>query len=591
MPTQRENEIQLVSEAQKRGMTPDKIKEAVIQYRAQLGVKSQPQTAPTQTATATAEKPQGFGASVKEAFGQRKKQAEEAADLYGGKEQTLGESALQTAGAGLGFIGDVAFQGLRAITPKPVKEALSGATQAIAETPTAQRVIQGATQFAEAHPRATRNIKAGIDVLSALPPAKGASLGLQGVTKGVQTTVKGAEAVAKGVQTGVRAVKGATETAGDVLGVLKSTAKKGATAVKQAPMRLRTAAEKGAEEAATLAKQTPSVRKAVVNGIELRDAKLIETATDAEKEVFKDMVNQAKTYEIDRSSLSSADVAGNQLQKRVGEAQDLLRKRGAELGESVKGLKGEVVAVRQKILQRIREIPGLEDVRINNKGQLDFSKSRISQSLPAQKELNRYWSALKGRDAYRMHQLRQELFEILGGKKAGGMVLTASEEKAVNAIRQGIADALEEVSPTYKALNKDYAMVADPMARLNKFYKGLEGASDDILNEASGNLMRRLTSNAPSGSQLKQALNDLDYVLSQAGLDSGVNLQKLQEFQNALDRYYDIAKDTGFAGQVSLGVKKSGLMDLIDKGVAAVGDKLGASPEVKRKMIEELLGL
>jgi len=588
MSTQRELELQLVNEAQKRGMTPDKIKEAVQAYRAQSGIAPK-SSAPTASPKTPA--PAGFVQSVRESFGKRQEQVEKAADLYGGKEQTLGESALQTGGAAVGLLGDIAFQGIRAITPKPIRQALAGATEAVVKAAPVQAGIQKAQEFSEAHPRAARNIGAAFDVASAIPPVKGVGLGLQGVAKGVQTGIRGAEAVADVAKVGLKAVEKGIEAAKSTGGILRRGAEKTAQFVEQAPMRLKTAAEKAAEESVQLAKAAPEVRKAVINGIELRDANLIKQATEAEKDIFRDMVNQAKTFEMDRSSLSSADVAGNQLQRRIGQADELRKKVGAELGESVKGLKGEVVAVKQKILKRLQEIPGMRDVKVNNKGQLDFSKTTISLDKAAQNEISRVWTALKGRDAFRLHQLRQELFEMLGGKQKAQILLTETQEKGLESFRQGIADALEEVSPKYRNLNRQYAQVAEPMKRLRKFFRGLEGASEDILDEQSGNLLRRLTSNAPSAAQLRQAINDIDAVLANAGMESGISLQKLQDFQNVLERTLDITKDTGLAGQVSLGVRKGGLMGMLDKGVELIESKLGATSEVKRKMIEELLGL
>jgi len=70
MPTQRENEIQLVQSAQQRGMTPDKIKEVVTAYRAQSGIAS------AQTSTPAIPEPHkgasglaGFGAGVLKGIG------------------------------------------------------------------------------------------------------------------------------------------------------------------------------------------------------------------------------------------------------------------------------------------------------------------------------------------------------------------------------------------------------------------------------------------------------------------------------------------------------------------------------------------
>ena len=71
MATQRDLEIQLVKKAQERGMTPDKIKEAVVQFRAQKGATTQaPAVAPAQpTAPQGATGIKGFGAGILKGIG------------------------------------------------------------------------------------------------------------------------------------------------------------------------------------------------------------------------------------------------------------------------------------------------------------------------------------------------------------------------------------------------------------------------------------------------------------------------------------------------------------------------------------------
>lgn len=84
MPTQRELEIQLVQSAQQRGMTPDKIKEAVQAYRAQAGVAPSAPPVPT-----TAPVPQkSFGRKV--------------ADVFTGSTQKFGQTLGAAAGVATG---------------------------------------------------------------------------------------------------------------------------------------------------------------------------------------------------------------------------------------------------------------------------------------------------------------------------------------------------------------------------------------------------------------------------------------------------------------------------------------------------------
>jgi hypothetical protein len=168
--------------------------------------------------------------------------------------------------------------------------------------------------------------------------------------------------------------------------------------------------------------------------------------------------------------------------------------------------------------------------------------------------------------------------------------MTDTEDKAIDALRKGMADAIEGVSKDYKLINKEYATVAEPLKVLRKFYRGLEDAGADILDERAGVLLRRLTSNAPSGQNLRMAIEDLDAILTGAGKASGVDLRKLQDFSNLIDELYpEVVKKTGLAGQVGLGVKMGG-GGITERAIDFVSDLAQASPEYKRKVLKELLG-
>jgi hypothetical protein len=114
----------------------------------------------------------GFASDVKESFQNRLSTAEKASDLYGGKEQSLPESALQTAGAGAGLFADIGFAGLKALTPSPIKSAVGAGVEKIAMSPIGQGTAAALDEFSKTHPRAARNLKAMVDLLAVIPETK-----------------------------------------------------------------------------------------------------------------------------------------------------------------------------------------------------------------------------------------------------------------------------------------------------------------------------------------------------------------------------------------------------------------------------------
>lgn len=387
------------------------------------------------------------------------------------------------------------------------------------------------------------------------------------------------------------ATSGARKFVSDAGSVLKSKAQGVGRFAQELPERMDVAAKATKVAEKSLAAEKPIVQKAVQSGFSQREASTVANANLGEKRIFREMTNEAKKFTAGTSDKSSADVAGSYLQKRLNEADKIREEVGAKLGDAVKNIKGEVVASKVKVLARMEKVPGLQGIRLDNKGNLDFSNTTLSTALTKSErsQINSLYRAITGRDAFKLHQLRQEIFEILGGKQKAKVPLTDTQEKAFEAIRQGLADALETISPQYKKLNQQFAKVAEPMKNLRKFYRGLEDAGSDILDERSGVLLRRLTSNAPSAQNLKQAISQLDQILSENGKKSFIDLNKLQEFHNILEREYaDIVKDTGFAGQTAVGLRK-GAGTLFEKSMEVLGNVAGNTPDYRRKLLDDLL--
>ena len=366
--------------------------------------------------------------------------------------------------------------------------------------------------------------------------------------------------------------------------------------ISRAPSNLKTNLEASIASRKAAEAAPVEIKAAVKRGIAPRDAKLIQSATPEEKDIFNKMLSEAKSYETDRGAFDPATVGGSHLQGRISEAKKLADSIGGELGAVTGKLTGvEIPNASADVITRLQEVPGLKGLKIGEKGGLDFSRTSLASKLNAGEanQINTAFEHLQGGDVEKLHLFRQELFEYLGGKKKANIQTTDTVDKAFEAIRRGLGDSIDSVSPEYKALNKKYAQIADPLMRLKKFYRGLEGASYDILDERSGILMRRLTSNAPSGQELKASIEKLNAILAENGMKSNVNLQRIQDFQNALERYYDISKDTGFAGQTGVGISRasSGINRIVDPMIDLITKNSGNTPAVKQKALEELLGV
>lgn len=627
IPTQRENEIQLVQEAQKRGMTPDKIKEVVVAYRAQGGSKS---ATPAPVAPA-----QSFS---------KQNDAKHPILAAGGQAITALGKAIATpftrtagtiVGAAIGLGSkpedEQAIQKMGMFQPYDTKrEAVGGALQIGATLLPGAREVKGALAAATAAKVPQAVSQATVGGATGLGYGAGSGLEKSGRERSsvLQTvgdvsmsgTVGGATGLTVGAATGnatdwwnkPRAVPQATmekmvapkndaqilqPKKPDITDITADKVEKFKEFIKAAPDRIAINAKETSENAAFLAKQPPEVRRAITNGVTTRDARVTANLDEPTKKVARQMIEQADLIARGDDGVLPADIAGKQLQKRIELAESVRQDVGERLGESVKGLKGEIVSSRTNVLKEMQKVPGLNGVSINNKGNLNFKGTAMSSSAreSERKAINALWNDMRGRDAFNLHQLRQEIFDILGGRTKAANPPTEIEEKALEAIRKGIANSLDDISTQYKTINKEYVKIIEPIKGLRRFYRGLENASGDILDETSGDLMSRFSGKSKSGKQLLMYLGQIDDELTKRGIKPDVDLRKLNDFHDILQNYYlETVKPGGLAGQASLGFKKGllgHLNDVAGKGVSVVSESMSQTDAVKRAALKSLLGL
>lgn len=124
--------------------------------------------------------------------------------------QSLGSGLLQAAGEGAGFIGDVGFEAVKAITPEPIRQLAGGAVEAVAGLEPVQAGMEAYSGFKEKNPELAENIEAVGNIAGILPAAGGAVKGTQLAGKAAKA---GAEATADAARAGTVAAREAVETA------------------------------------------------------------------------------------------------------------------------------------------------------------------------------------------------------------------------------------------------------------------------------------------------------------------------------------------------------------------------------------------
>ena len=103
------------------------------------------------------------------------------------------EAALQTVGQGAGLVGDVLYEGAKAILPSAIKEPIKKGISAIAQAPPVQSVMQGYSDWANKHPEASKDLEAITNIASLIPIGGGGKILEKGVEKAAPIVGKLAE--------------------------------------------------------------------------------------------------------------------------------------------------------------------------------------------------------------------------------------------------------------------------------------------------------------------------------------------------------------------------------------------------------------
>lgn len=335
---------------------------------------------------------------------------------------------------------------------------------------------------------------------------------------------------------------------------------------------------------------TKIAKDAAQDGLEVADIQTLYKIPRNQKTPLKKLAKITKDFAEGNTKTNPIEVVGKPIVNRLKELDQTRVKIGTELGDVAKDLgivtKEELVPT---IFQKLQKVPGMEGLNIDKNGLLNFKNTVLAtaETFADRKAIQSIFeSATKWGKGESKHLLRQELFEALGGKKRARLNLTATQEKAYEAIRQGLSDVLESKNTSYKNLSNQYRQVIQPLQEMRKMMK-VAGEADDILDMSAGLLARRLTSAAQSNPQIRAVLSAMDKATKKAG-NTRLSVETLQDFYNILEKYYDIAPKTGFQAQVKQGVERA-----VTGPLSYLSDKVksfaGETPAVRQKSLENIL--
>jgi len=497
----------------------------------------------------------------------------------------LGRLGLRTAGAVAGTVTDIAGEAVKSVADttgvtqalKPVGLALLDTSLGKAGLEAVKGGVESYNAFKQANPDTANALEDVLNIASLIPIGAGAKVV-------GNTTVDVGKKIATGIGGAGTGIRNLTKGVGNVVG---STAE----GLSRIPSRISTnIAEKQATRETIAKLPTKIAQRAVQDGIDLPDVKYLYQIPKDQKAPLRKLLKVTQEFESGASKTNPIEIVGKPITNRIKELESARGTIGQKLGQIADTL-GSVSTkeVYPSVFGELQKVNGLNGLKVNNKGILDFSDTVLTtaETKADRKAIQSIFnSAVKNGTGKQKHLLRQELFESLGGKKKSLTQLTDTQEKAYEAIRKGLSNVLDTKNADYKKLNKQYATVSQPLADIRKYMKNIPDATEDILDMQAGLLARRLTSLAKSNPEIRATLQSMDKATAIKG-KTRLNIENLQDFYNILDKYYDIAGKTSFQGQTTAAIEKvSGVKDFISQ---TVGELAGRTDAVKRKAIEDAL--
>lgn len=132
---------------------------------------------------------------VRGAFEERVESASSQIERSQAGEISPARAGLRAVGEGAGFVGDVGFEAVKAVTPEPVEELFESSVEKIAQTGFAQKVLGGLESFKQRFPEASKDLGAIFNIGALIPAtAAGGKLASKTTEKIVKKTGKALEA-------------------------------------------------------------------------------------------------------------------------------------------------------------------------------------------------------------------------------------------------------------------------------------------------------------------------------------------------------------------------------------------------------------
>ena len=476
---------------------------------------------------------EGLKGAVKEVFTGGIRRTEEISQKYGNIEALRRLPLSFLAGAGSGVAQGVGSV-LETIDDKiGIGEAINPYLERAVSSDTGQKIISGLSEFDEQ----TKGVAGDLFDASSL-------LGLGSLKSAPAKTLK--QKIAKVVtKTEI------TPTAG-VSGV--STVIESAPAKATVGKKLKEVIKKpftGTIETPADVISPENFQGSISRGFTPQDARVFANIGVKDKPIVSEMLQLADDISLGKADINRKpiDIVGKNIEKRIRDVEKIEKELGKNVDEVAKGLQSQKID-ENKLKEKLTET--IEGYKINrtDKG-WDFEDSDFALTKNVQgdiKEALDYVFSPK-KDAYSVHRIKKTLDGLLYPQKTTEG-LSGSAKNLIKKLRKDVDDYLDETFDSYRVANEEYSTIR----------KGLDKARDSLGSIDEANLaqkIRQVFSNSPKRNEFKDAIQEIQNIAKQRGLEDIGNIYNQALFAEKLIDIFGDNAVTGFGPQITRAISKA----------------------------------
>jgi hypothetical protein len=247
------------------------------------------------------------------------------------------------------------------------------------------------------------------------------------------------------VETGARNIDNLATKATELTSGVRDIVRPTVDTIKNIPQRASiNMAERKAVEQTIQKLPTESAKVAVREGIELPDVQYLYQIPKSQKKPLNTLFKVVEDFSTGKTKTNPIEVVGKPIVKRLKDLEAKASTIGKQLGDTANKLPEVTnIEIQPVVLGELQKVNGLRGLKIAEDGALDFTDTSLASALSKSDQSaiqSAYDTAIKSGTGKQKHLLRQELFEILGGKKKSLTNITDTQERAYEAIRKGLSD-------------------------------------------------------------------------------------------------------------------------------------------------------